>query len=65
MPMSISDHISLLESGELVFDGEPKGLAESGLIEKVFRVKGNFVQIAPNAPPHFDVELARRVALTA
>lgn len=63
--MSICDHISLLEKGELVFDGEPKGLAESGLIEKVFRVKGNFVQIAPNAPPHFDVELARRTALMA
>lgn len=63
--MSISDHISLLDRGELIFDGAPKQLAESGLIEKVFRVRGNFVQIAPNAPPHFDVELARRAALTA
>lgn len=63
--MSISDHISLLEKGELIFDGEPKTLAESGLIEKVFRVKGNFVQIAPNAPPHFDVELERRAAPAA
>ncbi|AYG70038.1 MULTISPECIES: ABC transporter ATP-binding protein [unclassified Rhizobium] len=62
--MSICDHISLLEKGELVFDGEPKRLADSGLIEKVFRVKGNFVQIAPNAPPHFDVELARRTSIT-
>ncbi|MDQ0473960.1 ABC transporter ATP-binding protein [Labrys wisconsinensis] len=57
--MSICDRISLLEKGDLIFDGEPKALAESGLIEKVFRVKGRFVQIAPHAPPHFDVELAR------
>ncbi|WP_273794996.1 ABC transporter ATP-binding protein [Brucella intermedia] len=62
--MSIGDRISLLEKGQLIFDGKPARLAESGLIEKVFRVKGNFVQIAPNAPPHFDVELARRTRLT-
>jgi len=57
--MSICDRISLLDQGALVFDGDPKALAEAGLIEKVFRVKGRFVQIAPQAPPHFDVELAR------
>jgi len=57
--MSICDQISLLERGRLVFDGDPKDLAGSGLIERVFRVKGQFVQIAPHAPPHFDVELAR------
>ncbi|WP_265975021.1 ABC transporter ATP-binding protein [Brucella intermedia] len=57
--MSICDRISLLEKGALVFDGDPKDLAGSGLIEKVFKVRGQFVQIAPQAPPHFDVELAR------
>jgi iron complex transport system ATP-binding protein len=57
--MSICDRISLLDQGALVFDGDPKALAGAGLIEKVFRVKGQFVQIAPHAPPHFDVELAR------
>lgn len=63
--MSICDRISLLGKGEHLFDGEPGALAKSGLIEEVFRVKGRFVQIAPDAPPHFDVELARRTALNA
>lgn len=57
--IAISDRISLLERGELRFDGEPKALAESGLIEKTFRVKGRFVEVAPDKPPHFDVELTR------
>jgi len=57
--MAISDRISLLDHGSLVFDGNPGDLAKSGLIEKVFKVRGKFVQIAPHAPPHFDVELAR------
>ncbi|OLP60595.1 ferrichrome ABC transporter ATP-binding protein [Xaviernesmea oryzae] len=58
--MSVCDRISLLAKGETVFDGDPKDLAETGLIETVFRVRGTFVPIAPNAPPHFDVELAHR-----
>jgi iron complex transport system ATP-binding protein len=58
--LSICDRISLLEKGEHLFDGEPDALAASGLIEKVFRVKGRFVRIAPDSRPHFDVELARR-----
>ncbi|CAH1692921.1 Iron(3+)-hydroxamate import ATP-binding protein FhuC [Hyphomicrobiales bacterium] len=57
--MSVCDRISLLEHGKLAFDGDPRDLAATGLIEKVFRVKGQFVQIAPHGPPHFDVELAR------
>jgi len=57
--IAICDRITLLERGRLVFDGNPKELAGSGLIEKVFKVKGRFVQIAPHTPPHFDVELAR------
>ncbi|MGY5774812.1 ABC transporter ATP-binding protein [Rhizobium hainanense] len=57
--IAVSDRISLLEKGELRFDGEPRALAESGLIEKTFRVKGRFVQVSPDAPPHFDVELTR------
>lgn len=63
--MSVSDRISLLAQGEHLFDGKPDDLARSGLIEQVFRVKGRFVDIAPDAPPHFDVELARRSALRA
>ncbi|MFD1744863.1 ABC transporter ATP-binding protein [Rhizobium helianthi] len=63
--MSVSDRISLLAKGEHLFDGKPADLAKSGLIEDVFRVKGRFVDIAPDAPPHFDVELARRTALRA
>lgn len=57
--ISIADRISLLEKGKLLFDGEPDALAESGLIEKVFRVRGNFVRIAPGSRPHFDIELTR------
>lgn len=57
--IAVSDRISLLEKGELRFDGTPRGLAESGLIEKTFRVKGRFVEVAPDKPPHFDVELTR------
>lgn len=57
--IAISDRISLLEKGELRFDGEPQELAESGLIEKTFRVKGKFVEVAPGKPPHFDVDLLR------
>ncbi|TDW32906.1 iron complex transport system ATP-binding protein [Rhizobium azibense] len=57
--IAVSDRISLLEKGELRFDGEPRALAQSGLIEKTFRVKGRFVEVAPNKPPHFDVELTR------
>ncbi|WFU11484.1 ABC transporter ATP-binding protein (plasmid) [Rhizobium sp. CB3090] len=58
--MSVCDQISLLDRGNLVFDGDPKVLADTGLIEKVFRVKGRFVPITSDAPPHFDVELAHR-----
>jgi len=57
--IAVSDRISLLERGELRFDGEPRALAESGLIEKTFRVKGRFVEVDPDKPPHFDVELTR------
>ncbi|MQT14161.1 ABC transporter ATP-binding protein [Segnochrobactrum spirostomi] len=60
--MSICDRICLLQEGKRVFDGVPDDLARSGLIEHVFRVKGRFVQLAPDTPPHFDVELARRAA---
>ncbi|MGA1834147.1 ABC transporter ATP-binding protein [Rhizobium wenxiniae] len=63
--MSISDRICLLKRGEMVFDGEPNELAGTGLIESVFRVRGRFVEIAPDAPPHFDVELARRTSVRA
>lgn len=62
--MAISDRISLLERGRLVFDGKPEDLARAGLVEQVFRVKGRFVPITPDAPPHFDVELALRSTLT-
>jgi iron complex transport system ATP-binding protein len=61
--IAISDRISLLEKGELRFDGEPRNLANSGLIEKTFRVKGNFVEVAPGKPPHFDVDLLRALDL--
>ncbi|OFS85388.1 ferrichrome ABC transporter ATP-binding protein [Oligella sp. HMSC05A10] len=57
--MAICDRISLLHHGNLVFTGSPQKLSESGLLEKVFNVRGQFVQIAQNAPPYFDVKLAR------
>lgn len=57
--MSICDRVSLLDHGSLVFDGAPSALADSGLIQQVFRIKGRFVRIDPLAPPHFDVELER------
>lgn len=58
--MSVSDRISLLDRGRLVFDGDPHALAGVNLIEQVFRVRGAFVPIAVDTPPHFNVELARR-----
>lgn len=57
--MAVCDKISLLNQGNHIFDGEPRALAQSGLIEQVFKVRGRFVDITPNAAPHFDVELAR------
>jgi iron complex transport system ATP-binding protein len=57
--IAVSDRICLLEKGELRFDGAPRALAESGLIERIFRVKGRFVEVAPDKPPHFDVELTK------
>ena len=57
--IAVSDRICLLEKGELRFDGAPRALAESGLIERTFRVKGRFVEVAPDKPPHFDVELTK------
>lgn len=59
--IAVSDRISLLAKGELRFDGEPEALAKTGLIESIFRVKGNFVEVAPGKPPHFDVELTKLV----
>lgn len=58
--LSVCDRVSLLEAGSLVFDGAPAALVGSGGIERVFRVKGRFVELAPGAAPHFDVEIARR-----
>lgn len=57
--LAVCDRILLLQGGELVFDGEPRAIAEIALIEKVFGVRGRFVQITPDGPPHLDVELAR------
>ena len=57
--MSVCDRISLLDKGERVFDGVPADLAASGLIERIFNVRGRFVSIADARAPHFDVELAR------
>ncbi|PYB77563.1 ABC transporter ATP-binding protein [Rhizobium wuzhouense] len=57
--LSICDRISLMERGRMVFDGIATDLAQSGLIERVFRVDGQFVQISPDGPPHFDVHLQR------
>ncbi|RWX08625.1 ABC transporter ATP-binding protein [Rhizobium hidalgonense] len=57
--IAVSDRISLLEKGQLRFDGAPRELAERNLIQEIFRVRGRFVQVAPNNPPHFDVELMR------
>ncbi|MBY3215208.1 ABC transporter ATP-binding protein [Rhizobium laguerreae] len=57
--IAVSDRISLLEKGQLRFDGAPHELAECDLIQQIFRVRGRFVQVAPDSPPHFDVELMR------
>jgi len=57
--LAVSDRISLLQGGRLMFDGAPAALAASGLIEKVFRVSGRFVTLDPDRPPHFDVDLRR------
>jgi len=57
--MRVCDHICLLNKGELVFDGCPHDLPTTGLIEKTFNIRGHFVPISPNAPPHFNVNLSR------
>lgn len=57
--MAICDRISLLREGRHIFDGEPRALAQTGLIEEVFRVKGRYLEVSPGRPPHFDVELKR------
>lgn len=61
--MMVSDRILLLENGVLKFDGAAPALAESGLIERAFNVRGNFVTIGDDQMPHFDVEIARRAAV--
>ena len=62
--MTIADRISVLQSGRLVFDGDPHELGETDLIQDVFRVKGRFVDLAENRPRHFDIELARSTGQT-
>lgn len=57
--MAIADRITLLDHGRTVFDGDPAGLAASGLIESTFRIRGRFVMNPSHGRPHFDVELAR------
>ncbi|ARO30757.1 iron-siderophore ABC transporter ATP-binding protein [Rhizobium sp. NXC14] len=57
--IAVSDRISLLEKGQLRFDGPPRELAECNLVQDIFRVRGRFVQVTPDSPPHFDVELMR------
>ncbi|MFC2253019.1 ABC transporter ATP-binding protein [Labrys portucalensis] len=58
--MAVCDRISLLEEGRLVFDGTAEALAASGLIERVFNVRGRFVSLGPGSAPHFDVEIGAR-----
>ena len=58
--MAVCDRISLLEKGRLVFDGTAGALAASGLIERVFNVRGRFVSLGPGSAPHFDVEIGAR-----
>ncbi|MBK0023971.1 ABC transporter ATP-binding protein [Ochrobactrum sp. S46] len=57
--IAISDRICLLEHGSLLFDGKPESLALSGLVEKAFRVSGQFIQTAEHIPPYFEVQLER------
>ncbi|WP_374831346.1 ABC transporter ATP-binding protein [Paenochrobactrum pullorum] len=54
--MAICDRIVLLDGGKQIFNGTADILAQSGLIEKTFRVKGQFVSLRTDAPPHFDIE---------
>lgn len=63
--IAVSDRISLLENGKLRFDGRPAELAETELVQQIFRVKGRFVRMSAESPPHFDVELARLRDVTA
>ncbi|MEZ2130731.1 MULTISPECIES: ABC transporter ATP-binding protein [unclassified Sinorhizobium] len=57
--IAVSDRISLLEKGLLRFDGQPERLADSGLVQEIFRIKGRFVRVSPESPPHLDVELTK------
>jgi len=58
--MSVCDQISLLDGRRIAFDDAPRELAITGLIEKVFRVRGIFLPLTADAPLHFDVELVHR-----
>ncbi|MTH95808.1 ABC transporter ATP-binding protein [Roseibium sp. RKSG952] len=57
--MAVSDRMVLLRQGEVLFNGRPAALAQTGLIPEAFRVKGRFVPIENGKPPHFDVQWSK------
>ncbi len=56
--MAISDGITLLDKGRVVYDRAPGPLAGAGLIERVFNVKGRFVPSDETRAPRFETTLA-------
>lgn len=58
--LSVCDRISLLSSGNHIFDGEPDQLRHTGLIETSFHVDGRFIEISSDAPAHFDIKWISR-----
>lgn len=58
--LTVCDRISLLSSGNHIFDGEPERLPQTGLIETSFHVEGRFINIQPDTPAHFDIRWISR-----
>lgn len=58
--LSVADRILLLRRGQIAFDGTPSVLADTDMVQSIFGIRGRYVRIDADGPPHLDVELARR-----
>ncbi|RVI52109.1 ABC transporter ATP-binding protein, partial [Sinorhizobium medicae] len=57
--MAIADRIALLSAGRLVFEGSPTALSGTGLLEKTFKVEGEFIQSSGGEAPYLQVRVRR------
>lgn len=57
--MAIADRIALLSAGRLVFEGSPTALSGTGLLEKTFKVQGEFIRSSGAEAPYLQVRVRR------